>query len=659
MMSRRWKRAQDPGQEGNWLERADRWLKDRLLFLGRTFLWHEMNTRSFSLPDEIDDHGPFGQIGPRSMASVRTSAVAAGRVAASPFGAFITITIGDSAIRVLVARGNRVRGWAEAHLPVGVVQDGLIVDETTFAEAMNRVIDEIGKGAKLSSAKVAVAITGRNVVQRRFTVFLEPGEDLTEAIVDASAERMSIRPEELQLAWDAAKADYDAPLIGEEDDDEDSVFDDLGADLEPDLDGDPFDVYAFGMYRHVLRRNLRTLSDTGAKFSTVQPKAIALAAAANERSGVILDIESNSITVIVLRDGLPEVVREVGIDQKLTTEQWIQSVTTQVSRTVAFHDSMYPDTPLSENSNLYLTGAAESSVGSAELAISSIPYRRKSLPPTLRAPEDFPFARYAANVGLALVTGKHWWQRTPISIIDRPMLDFRPTEFKPTPFPVRTALTISMAAMMVIGVGGVFQLTTSQENSVASAKEELTVLERNVGLKELRKNRATEQRAEITQLQVETEALLDKIDLVKNRERGFARVIDVITDHSATLADVDVQQIDDDGSLVSLTIGGAEFSGILRFVKLLEAEQGFSDVQVRSVSSRDPEIDDPGEGTSGSIGTGGSGGSGQFPGGPLAAPEDEAPDLPVTFTVTLNRTPQLEAIAVGDEGLEVALEDPS
>ena len=36
MISRRWKRTQGPDQPGNWLERADRWLKDRLLFLDLT-----------------------------------------------------------------------------------------------------------------------------------------------------------------------------------------------------------------------------------------------------------------------------------------------------------------------------------------------------------------------------------------------------------------------------------------------------------------------------------------------------------------------------------------------------------------------------------------------------------------------------------------------
>ena len=654
MINRRWKRTETPGQSnGNLLDRADRWIKDRLLFLGRTFLCHEMNAQSFSLPTEPEDHGPFGQIGPRSWSTVRTGAAATGRAAASPFGAFITVTVGDSAIRVLVARGNRVRSWAEAHLPVGVVQDGLIVDETTFSEALNAVIEKIGKGAKLNGAKVAVAITGRNVVQRRFTVFLEPGENLSDAIIDASAERMSIRPEELQLAWDAAKADYDSPIEDEDAADEESAFKELEADLEPDYDGDPYDVYAFGMYRHVLRRNLRTLANSGAKFSTVQPKAIALAAAANERSGVILDIESNSITVVVLRYGLPEVVREVGVDQKMTSAQWVPSVTTQVSRTVAFHDSMYPESPLPADSVLFLTGSTESIAGSADEAASSIPYRRKSLPPTLRAPEDFPFARYAANVGLALVTGKHWWQRTRVSIIDRPMLDFRPTEFKPKPFPVHATLTASMAGVLLLLLGGLFQLTTGQQASIVNAQEELASLERNVGLKELRVRRAADQRAEITKLQIETEALLDKINLVKDRERGYSRVVDVITDHASSIAGVDVLEIDDDGKLVGLSVGGRDFNGVLRFVRLLEAEPGFTDVRIRSIGSQAPRQDAEGEAGGAGVGVGQDGGGSGLPGGHLTAPEDVEVLHSVTFSLSLTRTLRLEAPPADEQQIEL------
>jgi hypothetical protein len=630
MISRRWKRTDPPGQVNkNILEKADDWLKAKLLFLGRTFLWHEMNTESFRLPFEPQDNGPFGQIGPRGISHLRSGMAVAGRAAASPFGAFITVTVGDSAVRVLVARGNRVRRWAEAQLPVGVVQDGLIVDEQTFTEALNAVISEIGKGARLNGAKVAVAITGRNVVQRRFTVFLEQGENLTEAIIDASAERMSIRPEELQLAWDAARADYNS-AIDDVDEDENDALSDLEADLGPDGDGEPYDVYAFGMYRHVLRRNLRTLATAGAKFSAVQPKAIALAAAANERSGVILDIESNSITVVVLRDGLPEVVREVGIDERMTRAQWVQSVTTQVSRTVAFHDSMYPDSPLPADSPLFLTGATESIAGGSDEAAAAIPYRRKSLQPTLRAPDDFPFARYAANVGLALVTGKHWWQRTRVAIIDRPALDFRPSEFRPRPFPVQATLTISAIAILLAGVGGAFQLGTSERSNVTSARDELASLRRQANQRDLSTRKATERRAEVDALVAQANELLDKLELLGDRDRGFAETISVLADTADRYSGLTLLEIDDDGSSLGVSIGADDFTSLLSFVKDLERQEGFLDLQIRTVGAQQAAGEEGG----------------------VAAPQDagevEQTGPPITVNLKIERTPQLEPLETAE-----------
>jgi hypothetical protein len=255
----------------------------------------------------------------------------------------------------------------------------------------------------------------------------------------------------------------------------------------------------------------------------------------------------------------------------------------------------------------------------------------------LRAPDDFPFARYAANVGLALVTGKHWWQRTRVHIVDRPMLDFRPTEFRPKPFPVQATLTASMAAVMLLGLGGIYQFTSAQQHALAQSQDELAALERSVGLKELRVRRAADQRAEITKIHAETEALLDKVNLVKERERGYARVIDLVTDRVASIAGLDVKEIDDDGKIVGLTVEGPDFNSVLRLVRLLEAEPGFTDVRVRTVGAHESETEGDGTGT----GIGISGPPGGDTGGILAAP-GETGGL-VTFNLSINRTPLLEA----------------
>ncbi len=94
------------------------------------------------LPAEQFDNGPFGKLGPNTADAIKRGVAAVGRTAASPFGALVTVTIADEYIRVLTARGNRVRAWAESKLPAGVVQLGLIVDEQTFIEVLGEVLKQ-------------------------------------------------------------------------------------------------------------------------------------------------------------------------------------------------------------------------------------------------------------------------------------------------------------------------------------------------------------------------------------------------------------------------------------------------------------------------------------------------------------------------------------
>jgi Tfp pilus assembly PilM family ATPase len=154
---------------------------------------------STQLSSEQVDNEPFGMVGPNTVQAVKRGVAAAGRTAASPFGALVTVTVADEYIRVLTARGNRVRAWAESELPAGVVQLGLIVDEQTFIEVLGGVLKQVTRNGKLNGQKVAVAITGRNMVQRRLTVFVEDGQNLAEAILNANSDSMSIRPDEMQI----------------------------------------------------------------------------------------------------------------------------------------------------------------------------------------------------------------------------------------------------------------------------------------------------------------------------------------------------------------------------------------------------------------------------------------------------------------------------
>ncbi|MCZ6539516.1 MAG: hypothetical protein O6922_06790, partial [Chloroflexi bacterium] len=472
MISARWQRRA-PGVAS---EESDRGFLSRAGAKIRAFLtsvmFESVGSGSAGLPAERHDNGPFGMVGPNTLATVREGLNAAGRAAASPFGALVTVTIADELVRVLTARGNRVRAWAESELPHGVVQDGLIVDEQTFIEVLGEVLKRVTRNGKLSGQKVAIAITGRNLVQRRLTVYVDDDREIGEAIIAASTESMSIRSEEMQIEWNADALDLIEPDEEELDEEEPDEVDgepfgsppqgeagdqiappdggaeeigleNLDLELEPEPDGEPYDVYALALHKHVIRRNLRTVSDFGAGFAGVQPKILALAAAVNSRAAVVLDFEANTLVTAVVSNGLPEVIREVGMDRYMDRAEWIDLITTQISSAVAFYDSIFPDDPLATNADVFVTGRSERALDAVDEALEMLPFVRSELPQTLRAPEEFSFDKSAANVGLVIVSGKRFWQRTPVPLLPTPKFDYRPAQYRPRPLPWRAVLAVA------------------------------------------------------------------------------------------------------------------------------------------------------------------------------------------------------------------------
>ena len=70
----------------------------------------------------------------------------------------------------------------------------------------------------------------------------------------------------------------------------------------------------------------------------------------HRRAGVVLDIEANTMITSVVSNGLPEVIREVGLDRNMNHVDWVSLVKTQISRAVAFYDTLFPEDPLGPGS---------------------------------------------------------------------------------------------------------------------------------------------------------------------------------------------------------------------------------------------------------------------------------------------------------------------
>jgi hypothetical protein len=502
----------------------------------------------------------------------------------TPVSPLYTIAISDTSVRVMVARGNAIQKWAEIRLPEGVVKDGVVAEFASFSAHVSKVLAAVRKDGKIQGQRLAISISGRNVVQRRFPVFETADVTLEQAVLDACAERMAIKPDELQLDWNVQSSGIAAQ----------SDTDDDGKVSSADEEVVRHEVYALGIYRNVVEANLRSLSDARPRFAAVQPKALALAASVNSASGIIVDTEPSGLTVLVLRQGMPEVVREVSIDEGMTPEQWVTAVTTHVSRTVAYYNSLYPDELLESDTPLFLTGVGRTNAGTARDAIVNLPYRPVALPRTMRAPKEFPFAKYSSNVGLALLAGKRlFWHRSPVPILNRPRLEFLPLEYQPRPFPVRGVLSAAMVTGLMVGLGGAFQFTSAAAAETSDMQAELRRYETLAAGRARIIAEQNKQKEAVEGLTRILENKRQRMDYIRGLDGQFAPTFALIS--GVVPPDVTFEEMDDDGSVVLVTGSGDSYSSLLSYVRLLEAQKpAFKDVRVISLGKQSANAGRPG-----------------------------------------------------------------
>ena len=158
----------------------------------------------------------------------------------------------------------------------------------------------------------------------------------------------SVKPDNVQKDWRATALE---PIV-----DDDEPVRSSSRDESDNDTGEPFEVYALGIFRNVLETNLRPIKETGMMPVAVAPKALALAAAVHEKMAMIVDVELDSVSAIVVRDGLPEVVRDMHFSEKLDDEQWGRALSAHVERAVEFHDILNPQATILAETPVFVTG---------------------------------------------------------------------------------------------------------------------------------------------------------------------------------------------------------------------------------------------------------------------------------------------------------------
>lgn len=284
----------------------------------------------------------------------------------------VTLEIDTNVIRLMETRGEKVTKWASLALePTTAEEQEVVLDPLALSTAIKQLMASSG----IEEKEVIASVRGLYSLNRILTVPTPTGRAPTsQAILDAAEEAMPLAREQLYLSWQTLATGEGAQQ-----------------------------VLAVGIPRDVLDTELQALKMAGIHPHMLELKAIALARAVNREQALILNIEPSSFDIIMIVNGIPEVMRTTAWEQnEFTLEDKVEHLALNLELTVGFYNTNHHDTPLNPATPLIITGQISGELPLVEKLEARLGYPINLLTPPLDCPSHLPVSQYAVNIGLTL-----------------------------------------------------------------------------------------------------------------------------------------------------------------------------------------------------------------------------------------------------------------
>jgi len=422
----------------------------------------------------------------------------------------VTLEIDTSAIRLMETGDGRVVKWASLALDPTLFEDGVISDPRALSAAVRQLMDSSGIKAK----NVIASVSGLYSVSRIVAVSTPPGGEVTtrEAVLEAAEEIMPLSVDELYLSWQTITAGEGTQR-----------------------------VLVVGVPRDVLDAEIRVLRIAGINPRILDLKAIALARAVNKKQALILNIEPSSFDIIIVVNGIPEVMRTTAWQPDgLTEEDRVEHLAMNLELTVGFYNSHHPDTPLDPATPFFITGQMSRDLDLIEKLPARVGYLLESLAPRLECPKHMPVSQYAVNIGLALKG------TAPAKSLEEdgyvpPDINLLPETYKPwRPSAKQVYSTCAVIAAIAL-LFPLYQLTSGAMGKTADLQAEYTGLNNEMQLIQLEiRNREPLKQA------------ISEYNTIVDMGGGFTEDLKVINSEAERLG-VQVDSIAHAGTSISLT----------------------------------------------------------------------------------------------------------
>lgn len=336
-------------------------------------------------------------------------------------GRVVTLDIDSTCIKLIEVKGGKVLKWGSLPLTPPNGEGAAIPDPAELTAKVKQLLSSSG----VQASKAITSLSGLYSVSRVVPVAILPGGLTTpQAVREAAAEIMPLDANSFYLSWHT---------IAEEEGTQ--------------------QVLVVGVPKDVLDAQVQALKSARVNTQLLELKAMALARVVNRTKALILNIDSPSFDIVILADGIPEIMRtSMWQPNNLSPDEKADLLAGTLEMTAGFYNSQHPLTPLDPATPLFVTGQMSGDSTLGDRLKTRLGYPFETLVPQIECPPQMPVAEYAVNLGLALKNeqasaGGHEHLLAAMNIL--PQI-YRPWKLSPR--------QVYLIAGMVVGVILLFQL---------------------------------------------------------------------------------------------------------------------------------------------------------------------------------------------------------
>jgi len=281
----------------------------------------------------------------------------------------LTLSLETTELRLLIAQGQRILRWDRAPLPAGVMRKGQVVRPDALGETAERLIARAG-GPRRSSVG---SLGGQRSLVRILDLPPVPPRLLEETVRRAARRELPLPLEELYLSWQ--ELDDDSPRLR---------------------------IFTASVPRQALDNYVLGLRQADVRLQAVDLKPLALVRAVNLPDVLLVDLEAEVGSVVLVRGFAPLVVRSVALpgDTARPLGERAENLVAELQRTLDFYNSTMATEHAPWSPIVCLTGALGGEEEIRERIGAHWPLVEPA--PPLPLPEELPLLPYLANVGLIL-----------------------------------------------------------------------------------------------------------------------------------------------------------------------------------------------------------------------------------------------------------------